>query len=694
MKELKVISLFVLIVFFAISCFAKPLRIHVAADGDDSGTGSISQPFQTISRAKQEVRKWIRSGYVGKIEVIISGGVYRLAEPLHFSTEDSGNKNLMIVYRAKKGEMVIISGGITITDIRTKSGVWYVELPEMEMHHAYDLYVNGRRAVRARTPNSGMITIHAVKQKVLLKGSGRVPQKAIQTITVPARYISELARLTRRELARVRFVAFHKWDNTIRYIDGIDTSINSFTTTGKGMKPWNPLRKGTRIFFENYRAALDSAGEWLQDNSVFLYMPLPGELVESAKITIPVLDKLLVMDGRSGIVENIHFKGLRFAHSSAQLSESGFEPNQAASTLEAAIMLNWANNISFTDCEISKVGQYAIWFKKGCRNCSMQRCYIQDMGAGGIRIGETIIPVNSEEQTGAISIDNCIIQSGGYNFPCAVGIWIGQSSHNVITHCDIGDFRYTGISIGWTWGYGKSLASQNEITYNHIHHIGWAVLSDMGGVYTLGVSPGTVVSHNVIHDVYSYGYGGWGLYTDEGSSFIKMENNFVHSTKTGSFHQHYGRENIIRNNVFALADMYQLQVTRVENHCSFHFTNNIVVGERGLLLQGPWDKVNIEMDHNCYWFNENKGLDFAGMSFEEWRTKTGHDTHSIIANPVTLDLKAGTFSLNPEIAETINFKYFDPKQAGVYGDKEWIKRAALPDSIVKLFEQEVNKKRL
>ena len=162
-----------------------------------------------------------------------------------------------------------------------------------------------------------------------------------------------------------------------------------------------------------------------------------------------------------------------------------------------------------------------------------------------------------------------------------------------------------------------------------------------------------------------------------------MENNLVYNTKTGGFHQHYGKNNTIRNNIFAFAKQFQVQCTRVEPHRSFNFENNIIVFDEGVVLKGSWTKIDIHMDNNMYWNMDGdiKSNDFSGKSFTDWQ-QSGHDINSIIADPNFNNAKKFDFTFkNKKNVKRIGFKPFDFSKAGVYGDKEWKAKAKLPESI-------------
>jgi hypothetical protein len=200
----------------------------------------------------------------------------------------------------------------------------------------------------------------------------------------------------------------------------------------------------------------------------------------------------------------------------------------------------------------------------------------------------------------------------------------------------------------------------------------------MGGVYTLGRSDGTTVSHNHIHHVYSYDYygaGGWGLYTDEGSAEIEEAFNLVHHVKLGCIHQHYGRDNIIRNNILAFSMNGQIQRSRIEDHRSFAFTNNIVYWDnKSPLFSRKTTDEHVEVHHNMYW-NTADAVTFNGLSFEDWK-KTGHGEGDVIEDPLFVDPEHGDFHFMPDSPyEKIGFKPFDYTKAGVNASGYWRKMA-------------------
>ncbi len=670
---------------------AQAADLHVAPGGNDSWSGALARPntartdgpLASLTGARDAVRRLRAAGPLdAPVRILVQDGAYALTEPLVLLPEDTGTSNAPVRYEAAPGAHPVFSGGRAIKDFAPwQKGIWRARVPGVAERQWYfeQLFVNGQRAVRARTPNKFYFYMNDVVEEALAQGTGRRDATARQTITVSPEAIQALAALTPAELADAQFMAFHKWDNTRRFIDAIDPVENTITSDGQAMKSWNAMERDTPFHLENFLNALDQPGEWFLARDGWLYYyPLPGEDMKKAEVVAPAASRFIEIKGdpdHARWVGHVTFKGLAFRHGQWLTPPNGFEPAQAAAPIEAMVMLDGARQVRFEQCEFGHFGLYGVWFRRGCREDALVQCHIHDAGAGGVRIGEMEIAPSLDARTGGITVDNCIIRHGGRVFPCAVGVWVGQSGDNTITHNEIADLFYTGISVGWRWGYAESLAKHNTIAFNKVHHIGWGVLSDMGGIYTLGPSEGTVITNNVFHDVHSYSYGGWGMYTDEGSTGILLENNLVYNVKSGGFHQHYGKENIVRNNILAFSKLYQVQATRVEEHLSFTFENNIVYWDTGHLLQGPWDKVKHVMRSNCYWKASGGKVDFVGNSLADWQAK-GFDQGSIIADPLFENPGQYDFRLRKDSpALKTGFKPFDYTRAGVYGDAAWTRLA-------------------
>jgi parallel beta-helix repeat protein len=425
-------------------------------------------------------------------------------------------------------------------------------------------------------------------------------------------------------------------------ITSVDEAAHVATLT-LDPRPSNRESDG-RYYVENAVDSLDSAGEWYLNAKAHTvsYWPMAGENMQAEQAIAPVLTQLVRLEGRpeqGELVRNVVFRGLQFAHADWTMSEKGYADTQAAMPAPAAIEGIGALDCTVEKCTVAHSGGYAIYFGRGSKRSRVRACELFDLGGGGVKLGdERQFPDDKQQNYENVIADNHI-HDLGLVFAPAVGVWVLQSGRNQIVHNHIHDLFYTAISVGWTWGYGENQSKANIIEYNHLHDIGKDVLSDMGGIYTLGIQPGTRIRNNLIHDISSFTYGGWGIYPDEGSSAMLIENNIVYNCKSAGFHQHYGRENTVRNNIWAFNRENQLMRTRAEQHVSFIFERNIVYFDEGRLLGSDWKGEGFTMKGNVYFDTRTKDIRFAGQTFSEWKAAS-RDAGSIIADPLFVNAAA------------------------------------------------------
>ena len=660
----------------------SPLRLYVAPDGNDAWSGrrptrkasTADGPFATVARVRDAIRELRKAqrGLPKPIEVCMAGGVYSLAEPLVLTHADSGTLDCPITYKARGREKPVLSGGTVITGWKaTKVNghkAWVASLPDVKKGkwNFRQLFVNGQRRPRSRLPKQGLYNFAS-----LVGATKKTPWSKGQ---VKMRFAEGHLSSKWHNLTDVEVIAHHLWSESRLPIKSIDDAKRTVEFDRRSVFKLSEDHRPEpgRYYVENVFEALDTPGQWYLDRKkgLLYYLPKKGETLSKAEIVAPRLEQVVRIAGSADghWAQHIHLEGLTIAHTEWTLPEGCAGFAQAAVSVRgftkgskgcpAAVTLERAEQCSVRACTIEHVGTYAIELERGCKHNAVVGNTLCDTGAGGVKLchGSSHSTVTDNE-----------IAHGGRLFPSCVGIWIGKSSFNTASHNHIHDLYYTGISVGWSWGYQVSSAHHNTVEFNHIHNIGQGMLSDMGGIYTLGISPGTRLCHNLIHDVESYSYGGWGLYTDEGSTGILLENNIVYRTKTGSFHQHYGRDNIVRNNILAYSRIGQIQRSRQEPHTSFILDRNIIFWTEGPLLHGNWSDNHWRSDRNLFWNAAGAPIAFGELTFAEWR-RFGHDRRSRIADPLFRAPEQGDFTLgkgSPALA--LGFQPIDLREVGPRG---------------------------
>lgn len=344
---------------------------------------------------------------------------------------------------------------------------------------------------------------------------------------------------------------------------------------------------------------------------------------------------------------------------------------QGASHVPGVILFSHASDCTVRNCTVSACAWYGIHAAEGCTNLTFRGNELSGLGAGGFYIGggnADAVKAQPDLLTSRIVIQNNHIHDCGLFFYSGIGILMTHACGCLAEGNHIHDLYYSGISCGWVWGYRDSVSRENRICRNHIHDLGKGILSDMGGVYLLGIQPGTHVYENVIHDIVNRRYGGWGLYTDEGSSHIVLERNVVYDCACEGFHQHYGRENIVRYNVFAFNKAHGMCFTR-DTPVRFEwpgephdkavnvFNNVIVTDGTPAYVTGNREMIENKrlcLDNNIIFDVSGRQEVFArdnhaGRNYtpDEWRGE-GLDLHSRFCDPGFRNLGKRNFRLRKD----------------------------------------------
>ena len=231
--------------FISISSFA--MDIYVSPAGSDSNKGTPEKPFATIERAKRAVIKSLQNNKNEDCTVWIAEGVYNIISPVVFNASEFGNLDTKITFKAFSEETPVISGGIELSGWnKNKDGLWVTQLPKNENWKSRELFINGKRAIRARHPNTNYLRVRKVGKDrrtnfFFEKGDFPIPENVNGT---------ELILLHDWSISRIGVKDIDSRKNRLTAVDSIGAKSPEFFN----LDHWE---KNPRYFLENAIEFLD-----------------------------------------------------------------------------------------------------------------------------------------------------------------------------------------------------------------------------------------------------------------------------------------------------------------------------------------------------------------------------------------------------------------------------------------------------
>ena len=573
MNHKKLISLFLILIMvvsmMSVTGFAETENaLYVSPNGSDAAAGTIDAPLATLAGAKEKAKS-----LSGAVTVYFREGSYTFDSTVAFTSADKAD----VTYQAYPGEAVTFTAGTPYTGFE-ESTVNGVRAFKKNVSDAdFNVLFSAERALtRPRYPENGYLLVKSVDDADIL--NPEVTENfhhAFAAMTVEPKEVPAF-----KNSGDVLIRILHYWKDEMVTIRSYDAATGRMTFS----RPTSmEVRKDDRYFFENVFEALNEPGEWYLDKSdgTLWYIPFEGESAADLTLWGSDVETMITVDGVNGIsFENITFRGNGFSiprgNTERDLS------SQAAYDATPCLSFEHTNGCRVTNCEFRDIAACAVYCGKAVTDARVANCCFENIGAQAVFIRGENVPADDPNVTKNIVVTNNHVNGFGREFFNAVGVLVIHANSVEVSHNEIHDGYYTAVSCGWVWGYAYNVTNHCRITDNLIYNIGQGWLSDMGGIYMLGVQSGTVLSGNVIHNVAADpgqgGYGGWGVYLDEGSSQMTVEKNLVYACGSDSYHLHYGADNVVRNNIFALSAESQIRVvSRYEEHKTADFTNNIIL---------------------------------------------------------------------------------------------------------------------
>ncbi len=558
-----------------------PGDFFVSPEGDDASPGTLEQPFQTITRARDALREVIAAGLDADKTVYIRGGRYNITRPIEFTPADSGTEQFSITYRGYPGEKVILDGSKKITRWRLdkERNALYTDVADVKSGrwNFTRLYKDGKPVEITRLPEQGYFR----------------KEKAVDNTHKIQYYEGDLN--PEYDYSRAQLLFIHDWSISLSPIASVDKNERIITTEFAAAfdKWWFKLGRFPHQPYavQNVHGVIQP-GRWCIDrgSGKVVYFLAPHDQGKTPDFFAPYAKHLLVIKGdpeTDTYVRNLHFQDMELAYTnwmppgnhfleaqanfyvSQKVDEIEVEDKETSNAevwkrIPAAIEFTACKNCGLERVKLSDLSQAGVSLGRQCYNNTINSCHFVNIAGNGIMVGEgennRLIGgrpwwKQSPRQASAQNrITNNLIEKCGQVYLGAVGIWMGLSSDNLVAHNLIRDLPYSGVSSGWLWSTKVSPCKGNVIEYNHVYNV-LELLNDGGAFYFLGRQDGAVCRGNLIHDISECEFSPHPLNNafrwDCGGSGVLVEHNFVYNIQNPvmQFNRESGN-NRVQKNIF------------------------------------------------------------------------------------------------------------------------------------------------